>query len=816
MKIHSLLINLANQGVKLSVDEGSLFIDAPKGVLTPELRESLAKYKTDLLSLLRQNSNINYQETALPTIVPAPEQRYQPFPLTDMQQAFWVGRSGVIELGNVANHGYYEIESDGLNIERLNWALQKLIARHDMLRAVVLPDGQQQVLEAVPGYQIAVLDLRKQTQDVVAAQIELIRERMSHQVLPTDQWPLFEIRATYLDGEKVRLHISYDLQIFDAWSLLILFEEWEQIYQNPEVELPLLELSFRDYVLAEKALQNTDLYKRAQNYWFARLDSFPPSPDLPLAKHPSEIKQQRCQRYSGRLEKADWQQLKHRATQAGLTPSGVLIAAFAEILTIWSKSPQFTINLALFNRLPLHPQVNNILGDLSSVTLLAVDNSASESFSDRSFRIQQQLWQDLEHRSVSGVAVMRELARRQRTAPSAMPVVFTSTLGFSSRFSSLGQDTSTFSHFGELVYGISQASQVWMDIQVWEEKGALTFTWDVLKELFPEGMIDDMFGAYCTLIAQLAVSEKPWVATTQQLVSRQNIADLKYYVFNQVLADCPTWVPGEVYCSGIDFHQTHANFIIHPRTGERLYPTGDIGRYLPDGNLELLGRVSHQIRLGKYNIQPEEIELTLQQHPAISSAVVTAIEQAQNKKYLVAYLVSAQKSAPTTEELSQFLQQKLPDYMLPSAFVFLDALPLLANGTVDRNTLPHPELCLDVDVPYVAPQTELEQTIAAIWQEVLQLESVGIHHKFFEIGGNSLLIIQVFQKLQQVLIYENKKSVSLVDLFKYSTVHSLAKYLINHQETPNLIHDRQQEQEMQSGKHRIKQRLKKSQMLNNN
>ncbi|MFQ4144475.1 amino acid adenylation domain-containing protein [Chlorogloeopsis sp. ULAP02] len=1157
MNLHSLLTTLADRGVKLSINNDSLLIDAPKGVLSPELRESLAKHKTDLLSLLRHNSSINTQENTLPTIVPAPEQRYQPFPLTDMQHAFWVGRSGVIELGNVANHGYYEIESDGLDIEGLNWALQKLIVRHDMLRAVVLPNGQQQVLEEVPAYKIAVLDLRKQTQNTVIEQIELIRQRMSHQVLPTDQWPLFEIRATYLNGERVRLHISYDLQIFDAWSLLILFEEWYQIYQNPGVELPPLELSFRDYVLAEKALQNTDLYKRAQNYWFNRLDSLPPSPDLPLAKHPSEIKQQQCQRYNGRLEKAVWQQLKHRATQAGLTPSGVLIVAFAEILTIWSKRAQFTINLALFNRLPLHPQVNYILGDLSSVTLLAVDNSTSDSFGDRAIRIQQQLWQDLEHRCVSGVAVMRELARRQGTAPSAMPVVFTSTLGFSSRFSSLGQHTSTFSHFGELVYGISQASQVWMDIQVWEEKGALTFTWDVLAELFPEGMIDEMFGAYCTFIEQLAISESPWVATTQKLVSPTNnasvaavadellhtlfatqaparrdaqaivssrrtltyqqlytlsnqlghrlrrlgvrtnqlvavvmekgweeivavlgilasgaayvpiacdrsperlqyilensaaeivltqswlheqlnlpkhlvslcidsedlanesskplqplqtpddlaytiytcggtdapqgvmiahrgvvnaitqtnqtfnikasdrllaltaldrdlsvydifgtltaggtivipdaadknnpahwvnlirqenitiwnslpaqmevllnyvgnqtelfgrsldkiflgrdwiapsllrrlqalidknvrvvavggatettiwniwyevkdidptaksipygqaIANVQYYVFNQALVDCPTWVPGELYCSGLGLAkgywrndcQTRASFTIHPRTGERLYRTRDIGRYLPDGNLELLGRVNHQIRIGKYNIQPEEIELTLQQHPAVRSALVTAIEHQQNKQILVAYLVSAQKSAPAIQELTQFLQQKLPEYMLPSAFVFLDALPLLSNNKADRNTLPHPELHLDTDVPYVAPQTELEQIIATIWQEVLQLESVGIHHKFFEIGGNSLLITQVYQKLQQVLPNETEKPISLVELFKYSTVHSLAKYLKNHQETPNLIQTGQQEKEMKLGKSRIKQRLKKSQMLTNN
>ena len=145
---------------------------------------------------------------------------------------------------------------------------------------------------------------------------------------------------------------------------------------------------------------------------------------------------------------------------------------------------------------------------------------ASHAYDSTHLRIQQQLWRDLEHRYVSGVRVVRELARKRGTAPSAMPVVFTSTLGFSS----FGQETLTFSHFGELVYGISQASQAWMDIQVWEEKGALTFNWDVVEELFPESLISDMFEAYCRFLKQLATSESAWTDTTRQLIPASQLA----------------------------------------------------------------------------------------------------------------------------------------------------------------------------------------------------------------------------------------------------------------------------------------------------
>lgn len=536
MDLHSLLTDLANKGIKLSANAGLLEVDAPKGAITPELRNLLAEYKAELLLLLRQNM-MSASSTSLSAIAPALEQRYEPFPLTDMQHAFWVGRSGVLELGNVANHGYYEIECKGLDLERLNWALQKLIERHDMLRAIVLPDGQQQILEQVPPYQIEVLDLTGQEDEAVTSQIEAIRQRMSHQVLPANRWPLFEFQATRLDGQNVRLHFSYDLQIFDAWSMFRFFDEWFQLYQHPESSLPSLELSFRDYVLAEQALQETELYKRSQEYWTHRLDNFPSAPDLPLAKTTSQLKQHLCQRYSGHLDRRLWQQLKQRTAEAGLTPSGVLLAAFVEVLTLWSKNPRFTISLALFNRLPLHPQVNDILGDFTSVTLLAVDNSARESFSDRAVRLQQQLWQDLEHRYFSGVRVMRELSRREGRVPNAIPVVFTSTLGFGS----LGQEASAFSNFGEVVYGISQASQVWMDHQVWEEKGLLKFNWDVVEELFPEGLVKEMFEAYCRLLNQLATIDVAWSAydplllPSAQSVQRDAVNATAAHVSNEML-----------------------------------------------------------------------------------------------------------------------------------------------------------------------------------------------------------------------------------------------------------------------------------------
>src|SRR5579864_2592968 len=209
-----------------------------------------------------------------------------------------------------------------------------------MLRAIVRSDGQQQILEDLPPYRIETLDLRSATRESAEAQLLSLRRTMSHQVRPADQWPLFEVRASLLPGGVIRIHISFDLLIGDAWSWNILMFELFHFYQNPELPLPPLELSFRDYVLGEVALQQTAIYQRALEYWMARLDSIPPAPELPLRKSLASIEHPVFKRRSHQLPEEQWSRLKKRAVTAGLTPSGILVAAFAEALAVWCRSPR--------------------------------------------------------------------------------------------------------------------------------------------------------------------------------------------------------------------------------------------------------------------------------------------------------------------------------------------------------------------------------------------------------------------------------------------------------------------------------------------
>lgn len=1056
----------------------------------------LAKYKV----LQTEDSE---PVTQLPTIVPAPSQRHQPFPLNEMQQAYWIGRNNFFELGNVAIHAYMEIESADLDLERFNLAWQRLVERHDMLRVIVHSDGQQQILEQVPPYQIKLLDLRGKGSNAIASELEVIRDRLSHQVLPLDQWPLFEICATRIDDQYFRLHISVDGLCVDGWSVQILLQDLVKLYQAPNVTLTPLELSFRDYVLAEIALKESPVFKRSLEYWQSRLSTLPPAPDLPQVLNPSSLTQPRFRRWNIKLEREVWQPLKHRAAQMNLTPTGILLAAYAEVLTVWSKSPRFTINVPRFNRLPLHPQVNDIIGEFASFTLLEVDNSEQDPFTVRARRLQEKLWKDLENQYVSGVRVLRELSKAQgRTSGAVMPIVFTTTpqnVG-SRKDSSI---VSLFKQLGNLVYDISQTPQVWLDCQFIEEEDSLFLFWDGVEELFPVGLVDDMFDAYCRLLKRLASEEEAWQEKTRQLVPlaqlerraevnatavpmpeelvhtlfavqvaqrpqqaaaiapnrtltyedlyrRSNqighrlrklgavpntlvaivmekgweqvvgvlgvlasgaaylpiapelpkerlwylladgevqlvltqswlrdrlewpegiqclcldneelagendqplepaqrpddlayviytsgstglpkgvmiahrsvvnlvvhtnksfnvnskdrvlaltalnhdlsvydifgllaaggtivipeasgmrdpahwvalmqkervtvwnsvpammemlleyaadrskvllpdlrlailggdwlsitlpkrlkaltkgvqvlsiggptettvwniwypvetvdsdcksipygkpIANTKYYVFNEALEDCPVWVPGELYCAGIGLakgywrneEKSRANFINHPVTGDRLYKTGDLGRYLPDGNIEFLGRADFQLKIRGYRIEPGEIEAALVQHLGVQASVVKAVGEQRGKERLVAYVVSHQEQVPTLNELRGFLKEKLPEYMIPSAFIWLDALPLSPNGKIDRQALPDPDTVMPKqEKTFVAPRTPLEEVMVGIWAEILGVEQVGIHDNFFfDLGGNSLLATQVMTHVRETLHIE--------------------------------------------------------------
>jgi amino acid adenylation domain-containing protein len=263
------------------------------------------------------------------------------------------------------------------------------------------------------------------------------------------------------------------------------------------------------------------------------------------------------------------------------------------------------------------------------------------------------------------------------------------------------------------------------------------------------------------------------------------ISNTFVYILDRNLQPLPIGVPGELYIGGDGLavgylknsQLTAEKFIPNPfaiSSGDRLYKTGDLVRYLADGNIEFLGRKDFQVKIRGFRIELSEIEAIISRHQDIQDVIIVAKDDLLGNKSLIAYVVAKLETEITPSQLRSFLKEKLPDYMIPDVFVVMDKLPLTPNGKVDKNSLPLTEdRRSQLDVDYVIPQTELERLIASVWQEVLQINNVGIYDNFFEIGGNSLLLVQAYGKLQNLF----GSQVSMVILFRYPNIHTLAEYL---------------------------------------
>jgi len=241
------------------------------------------------------------------------------------------------------------------------------------------------------------------------------------------------------------------------------------------------------------------------------------------------------------------------------------------------------------------------------------------------------------------------------------------------------------------------------------------------------------------------------------------IINTQLYILDERLRPVPIGVSGELYIGGAGVARGYPNrpeltaerFVPDPfsaESGARMYKTGDLARYFANGNIECLGRADHQVKIRGFRIELGEIESLLSRHPAVRESVVVARTDGPGDKFLVAYWVAAEEPAISPAELRSFLKQKLPDYMIPAAFVALDALPLTANGKVDRRALPDPgQTRSAAQETYEAPRTAMESVIAEIWRDVLHLDRVGVQDNFFDLGGHSLLCLPVMARVEKQL-----------------------------------------------------------------
>ncbi|HSE16100.1 MAG TPA: amino acid adenylation domain-containing protein [Pyrinomonadaceae bacterium] len=324
-----------------------------------------------------------------------------------------------------------------------------------------------------------------------------------------------------------------------------------------------------------------------------------------------------------------------------------------------------------------------------------------------------------------------------------------------------------------------------------------------LRDRFYSQTKSKLYNLYGPTEASLAVTYWVCLAEGEERVIPigRPMSNVKIYILDKQLQPVPIGVAGELHIGGVAPGRgylkrpdlTADKFIpdaFSEKGGERLYKTGDLTRYRSDGAIEFLGRLDHQVKIRGMRMELGEVEAALCQHPDVREAVILAHEMTAGNKSLVAYVVSKHEPLPTGDELRNYLRLSLPEYMVPAAFMVLTELPLLSNGKLNRKALPDPEeLFAEPEETYVAPESNLEQTIAAIWQQAFNVERVSIHSNFFDLGGNSLLLARIHSKLRAAL----QRDIKIVELFKHSTIHSLAKYL-SETEATSVLHDSGREQ----------------------
>jgi amino acid adenylation domain-containing protein len=287
----------------------------------------------------------------------------------------------------------------------------------------------------------------------------------------------------------------------------------------------------------------------------------------------------------------------------------------------------------------------------------------------------------------------------------------------------------------------------------------------------------NLYGPTETTIWSTAYRVEVTELSTSTIPIGRPIANTQIYLLNSQGQPVPIGIPGELHIGGAGLARGYLNrpnlttekFISHP-VGERLYKTGDLARYRADGTIEYIGRLDHQVKLRGFRIELGEIEAMLSQHPQVRETVVIVTEDEPGNKRLVAYIVGETSSADITDKLRSFLEEKLPNYMVPSVFVMLEALPLTPNGKIDRRTLPAPDRTkLEREDTFVSPMTKAEKILAEIWTRVLGVENIGIHDNFFELGGDSLISIQIIYQANQAGLQLTPKQ-----LFDNQTIAKLA------------------------------------------
>ncbi|WP_040794521.1 non-ribosomal peptide synthetase [Nocardia higoensis] len=419
-----------------------------------------------------------------------------PFPLAPMQHAYWIGRSDSHAYGGVAAHLYIEFDGGDLEPERFRAAVTKLLLRHPMLRVRVLPDGTQLVGAPHPEA-VAIHDLREQSAESAADILARRREQGTHRALPIEDGAVVRVELSLLPDGASRVHLDVDMIAADAMSYRVLVDDLARLYRGEE--LPELRVHFPALSAQRtgRAPSEADIA-----WWRERIADLPGPPELPVSEAaargevpPASV------RLHHAIDAADRKRLEEYAHRRGVTPASAVATVFAEAVGAYSAGPRFLLTVPLFDRDPVHPDVEKVVGDFTSSLVVDVDLRENLTLAERAKAMRVAMHEAAAHGSFGGLDVLRELSR-QRGEPVVSPVVFTSALGLGELFSPTVTEV-----LGEPSWIVSQGPQVLLDAQVTEVAGGLLLNWDVRASDLELDTAREMFAYYVRLLDLLTADD---------------------------------------------------------------------------------------------------------------------------------------------------------------------------------------------------------------------------------------------------------------------------------------------------------------------
>ncbi|MDI9330991.1 MAG: condensation domain-containing protein [Alphaproteobacteria bacterium] len=424
-----------------------------------------------------------------PRLVRDPAPADSPFALTDLQTAYLVAKVNPVKVDPAGCHVYLEFEADGIDPQRLERAWAQVAKAHPMLRAQVLPNGMQRIVDdrALPAFGVA--DHRG---DAAAGQrcIERVREELSHRLYLPGDWPLYEIRVTQLPEGAARIHVSMDSWIVDAHSAEQIYAQWQACYEQPDQAPAAPDVRFTDFIHSMKAFRTSDGHARSLAYWQRRLADMPDGPALPwsdaIDKAPVNPRNRR--RDVARVPAAQWTKLQALFAQRRLSATAGVLAVFCDVLRTWTANDRFGLVLTLQNRPPMHADIQRVSGPFTSSAMFAADRVDGETLGERARRYGEQLLDALDHGHVGAIEAWRSLGpdRPQRNDR----VVFTSLLAAG------GSPGEQAGWMQRVAFAAAQTPGTALHCQLRAVQGALEITFDAVPSWFKDGVVERMLEAF--------------------------------------------------------------------------------------------------------------------------------------------------------------------------------------------------------------------------------------------------------------------------------------------------------------------------------